>query len=211
MKKFKVGDKITPTQYRVLHVKRIDKGFVKHSLMPGETVYIDKLCNIPRKKFKSSYPNNPIVYNPEKADVFIATDSIFEMSRTSAFRGRYYSSDDEVTVEKHHLPSINRACYKEYIYNSSKPLVRDTDFFYKGELPREMTRAEYLTIAKMLSADDKEILRLGVNMLLGFDFALNEEYYVLALAQTKRVYNLPGTRMFKSIRKKLREKYVNLR
>lgn len=210
MRKFKVGDKITLTQYRELLAKRGAKSFVKHSLMPGESVYIDKLCNIPRKKFKQSYPNNPIVYDPEKADVLIANDSILDYGRTTVFNGRYYSSKDEMTVEKHHLVSLNRACYKEYIYNSTKPLVKDTDFFYKGELPREMTRVEYLAIAKMLTADDKEILQLGINMLLGFDVELNEEYYVLALAQVNRRYNLPGTRIFKSIRKRLKEKYVNL-
>lgn len=210
MRKFKIGDKITLTQYRDLHANRGTKQFVKHTLMNGEKVYIDKLCNIPRKKFKISYPDNPIVYNPEQADVFIATDSIFDYGRTTAFNGRYYSSVDEVTVERHHLVSLNRAAYKEYIYGSTKPLVKDTDFFYKGELPREMTRQEYLTIAKMLTADDKEMLQLGINMLLGFDVSMNEEYYVLALAQVNRRYNLPGTRIFKSIKKRLKKKYVNL-
>lgn len=209
MRTFKVGDKISLKLYREMSLSK-DKKFTKHTLIPGEKVFIDKLCNIPRKKFKSTFPDNPIVYNPEKADVFIASDSIFSYIRTPAFNGRYYNSEDEITIEKYHLPSMIRAAYREYILGTTKPMIKDTDIFYKGELPREMTRAEYLTIAKMLSADDKEMLELGINMLLGFDHSLNEEYYVLALAQVKRRWNLPGTRVLKSIKKKLKEKYVNL-
>ena len=62
-----------------------------------------------------------------------------------------------------------------------------------------------------MNSGEKEMMNLGLEMLLGFDHSMNEERYVLILAQTKNSYMLKKSRTFKAIKKTLSLKYVNLR
>lgn len=213
MKLYKVGDKITKDEYDKLQEYEKDKRltFSNYQLKDGDKVYIDSGSNLSRNKFKKNYPTNKITYIPEEADVFIASNSIFSYVWTSMFSGPSWTTlKGPVTVEYRHLLLINKIVTRNYILRSKKPLISDSDMIYKGEIPRIMTDNEYDTIAKMMGAGDTEMMNLGVEMLLGFDHVINEKNYVLLLALAGNRWRMKKSRLFRSILKTLKTKYVNL-
>lgn len=223
MKKYKIGDIITYKEGTDLNNEltsiNIDKGmkFVKRSLEKDEKVFIDHRSDLPRTKFKKDFPDNPIVYDIDKADVIISCNSYIYGYGTyidNIFRDNKKSWGhhvDEITIKKQGTADIfNKLISLKEIVSSDKPKILDTDLYYKGEIPRLMSDEEYKTIARLVRGD-KEMLNLGMTMLLGFDHTINEEKYVLLLTQVRTPYYITKSRTYKSIIKILKQKYTNLR
>ena len=221
MKKYKRGDIVTYKEISELNdsltninVKK-DIKFIKRPLEKKEKVFIDYRSGLPRTKFKTDFPDNPIVYDINKADVIISCDSyIYGTYVNNLFRDPskcWRKQLESIVLNKQStIDSINKLFILKEIVSSDKPKILDTDLYYKGEIPRLMSDEEYKTIAKLVRGD-KEMLNLGMTMLLGFDHTINEEKYVLLLTQVKYPYWITKSRTFKSIIKILKQKYTNLR
>jgi len=211
--KYKIGDKIKKIDYDKIHSDIHNNiKFLQRKLNDGEKVYIDSFSDIPRTKFKKSFPNNKIVYNVAEADVMLLPQKVRYISTPyNLFGGNWHSREigeiDTITKLKH----INEVIKCHEAVMSGKPIIKDTDILYKGEIPRKMDNSEYDRIAGMLTSPDKEMLNLGMEILLGFDSQINEKEYVLLLAQIKSPYLIKKSRTYKSIVKTLKQKYVNLR
>lgn len=212
MEKFKVGDKVTLEEIRQL-LKGDDRKFVKRTLQKNEKVFIHPSSKIPRRKFKENYPDNPIVYTIDKADILIGTMYNYIDYHSIFLTGipHSWSYDSERILDSKTIEKANKVVELHNFNKSDKPLIEDTDILYKGAIPRTMNDNEYETIAKMLGSTDKEMLNLGMEMLLGFDSITNEKNYVLLLAQVRNCYLIKKSRIFNSIKKTLKTKYVNLR
>ena len=218
MRVFKEGETVTKVEVDQMVLNIHKPKFVKYTLKDNEKVYIIPKSTMPRLKFKKNFPNNKIVHDPIQADVFIATDDLGYFGNTShiLFNGNYqhgngWGYDKDVILVERTVDILNKISAIHYISDGKKPLIRDTDILYKGEIPRIMTDEEYNSIAKMLSSGEKEMMNLGMEMLLGFDHTINEKNYVLLFAQINGTYWIKKSRIFKSILKTLKVKYVNLR
>ncbi len=221
MKKYKIGDIIIFKEINDLNNELAsinlseEMKFVKRSLQKEEKVFIDHRSDLPRTKFKQDFPDNTIVYDINKADVIISCNSyIYGTYVGNIFRDStkpWGSYLEEVTIKKQSIADIlNKLLALKEIIKSDKPKILDTDLYYKGEIPRLMSDEEYKTIARLVRGD-KEMLNLGMTMLLGFDHIINEEKYVLLLTQVRTPYYITKSRTFKSIMKILKQKYTNLR
>ena len=209
--KYKVGDKITQVKYNTLNSEVSKIKFTKHTLRMEKKFYSSK-SEMPRLKFKKNYPNNKIVYDIDEADIFIlAENNIYNYISFSNWNMGSYHQLTEKVIDAHDINTVNNLFLVSKINHIGKPIIRDSEILYKGEIPREMSTGEYLSISRMMSSGEKEMMNLGLEMLLGFDHSMNEERYVLILAQTKNSYMLKKSRTFKAIKKTLSLKYVNLR
>ncbi len=209
---YKVGDVFTKKEWDGMTDSK-GKKFVKYTLKDGDKVFIDHASSMPRTKFKKNYPNNKIVYKPEEADVFIGTDDIWHGRGYWMFYQRTptWTQVNQITLEKNTTLKVNNQAKRKAIFNSEKPLIKDTDILYNGELPREISEAEYKRVVQMITSTDPEMVNLGMDILLRFDHTINEEKYVLALAQIRAPYCIKKSRTYKSIVRILKTKYVNLR
>jgi hypothetical protein len=214
--KLKVGDIIKKGDFEKYYetVTKCRREPVNRAPYPGEKVFFDPACKVSRKKFKEDYPQNPVVYSIEEADVIIPGSSFREVGYISWLfsSGSRWNSPDiaERKLEEHMVEGANTYLVRYEMCTTTKPLIHQNAIKLSSTFTRVMTEEERRSIGSYVASTDKEMEALGYSLLLNFDPEINEESFVLILARAS-MYNCPKTRTFRHIRSKLKQKYRNLK
>lgn len=212
---YKVNDVIKESKMHEMRMKigsQSNKKFIK-TLKEGDKLFVDPQCKISRSQLKKYYgKTNPIVTKLEDADVLVLAKD-YKNSYASYYHWFTYiggnSSPNECNLSPSRVITANKWLIRTQIADSSLPAIYEEDISFNGQNDRKMDKDEKDKISQMLSSSDKEMNLLGIRLLTSFSLSLNEEEYVLCLAQARR-WNIPNERLLRGSIKKLKTKYVNL-
>lgn len=180
-------DEWTPISKKLRSIK-IGKG----KLEDGQNVYLDKCVVFPRKKFKTSYPNNKLVYDISQADVIVTEqNSLYDFSRTYEDtyyllqNGNYGTYDDQPGVvkplEKLSIFSCSDDFHKKVIeYNkiTDKHIIinsKELDFTTDNLLNEEA----FEKICLMFKSSEDSMKNLAMTLLAAYDY--RREYNKIAM------------------------------
>ena len=224
--RYKLGDTVVYKDIEKLHqecnlkIKSIN--LLKRPIVNGCTVYFDRRSDSPRRVFQKDYPDCKIIFNPYDADVIISNPSVtniwgYGRSWEDVFLDpknpnrwtRTLLDKVEITKGKS-LDAINKSVERWEMFDCGKPFIDEKMIIAASTYGRLITESERESITKLMSAGDKEMVKLGLTMLLAFDYESNQDAFALAFLQVKNTYMLSNDRVLKALKRKLKEKYVNL-
>lgn len=183
-------------------------------LEDGEKVYFSSDVSFPRKKFKSTYPNNKIVYSVEEADTIIIDYGSMKHSIGYFWANDLVLLQDGSWCQSHYISNIN---YTGLIPANPQEMKTVVSMHYRGvkkaleigkvlgyskkyvdiasiNLASEETlnKEAFERINRMLSSKEDEMKVMGMKILTAYDY--NSEKHKIVLLMHLNWMNWASTR-----------------
>jgi hypothetical protein len=166
---------------------------------------------IPVKGFKESYPTNKRV--KDNADIIIIKrEDILEDS--GKIKQIYIGGNDIKLSYKNIVKFFNNDITLINLIENKSVILEEN--IKLDTVFEEMTEVNYQMLLKYLTLGDKDSYNMGWEMLFKYDYEKSKRYFCLLLAQRiiarrRRGYDTPIRILHKSILKKVKRDFPNLR
>lgn len=180
------------------------RGIKLGTLVPNKNVYFHEGVVFPRKKFKAQFPENKMVYSPEKAALVVIDKKALE-AEFNGYVGfsRYVLNWDGTYTDEYLLRTQNSGVIENF--PSSWRVGIDCSFGVKinellamdgktfvdvssVSLPSEhvLDKEAISRIEGMLSSHDSNMVNMALNLLTAYDYSKEKSRIVMLLVRYKQ-------------------------